>query len=166
MLMRRLPIRFNADPKKIILLYLEPGKSERLPRFFEFVDKIGREENKKILEETAKHFAHRHRMYKEKHIEHAQRGLTELNLSPGWNEDQLLAFGSFLTKEYAVEAAALFNPSIVPHPDQLNLEEGSIRFVLTLRSVGEGHISSIGFMEGVLNAQNEITFTPQGPWRT
>lgn len=164
--MRRLPIRFNADPKKIILLYLDPGRSERLPRFFEFVDNIDKEENTKLLEETARLFAHRHRMYKEKLHEHAQRGLAELNLSPGWNEDQILAFGSFLTKEYSVEAAALFNPSIVPHPDQSNLEEGAIRFILTLRSVGEGHISSIGFMEGVLNARNEITFTHQGPWRT
>jgi predicted GH43/DUF377 family glycosyl hydrolase len=79
---------------------------------------------------------------------------------------QELVFGSFLTKEYSVEAAALFNPSIVSHPDQSDLAAGETRFVLTLRSVGEGHISSIGFMEGVIDAQLRIRFTPQGPWRT
>lgn len=166
MLMRRLPIRFNADPKKIILLYLEPGNSDRLPRFFSFVDGINEADNVALLDETAAIFSRRHRMYKEKLLEHAERGLTTLNLSPGWNENQKLAFGSFLTKEYSVEAAALFNPSIVPHPDQSDLEEGSTRFVLTLRSVGEGHISSIGFMEGIVDADNTITFTKQGPWRT
>ncbi|MBK9105451.1 MAG: glycoside hydrolase family 130 protein [Saprospiraceae bacterium] len=85
---------------------------------------------------------------------------------PQLTAKQELVFGSYLTKEYSVEAAALFNPSIVPHPDQSGLAVGETRFVLTLRSVGEGHISSIGFMEGVIDGQNKITFTPQGPWRT
>ena len=82
------------------------------------------------------------------------------------NEKQKIVFGSYLTKEYSVEAAALFNPSIVPHPDQSNLKEGELRFVLTLRSVGEGHISSIGFMEGIIDKDHNIRFAEQGPWRT
>ncbi|HJW28531.1 MAG TPA: glycoside hydrolase family 130 protein, partial [Saprospiraceae bacterium] len=77
-----------------------------------------------------------------------------------------LVFGSYLSKEYSVEAAALFNPSIVPHPDQSGLSSAETRFVLTLRSVGEGHISSIGFMEGIIDGQQQIRFTEQGNWRT
>jgi hypothetical protein len=56
-----------------------------------------------------------------------------------------------------LEAAALFNPSIVPHPDQSDLPEGSLRFVLSLRATGEGHISSITFRTGFLDREGQIT---------
>jgi predicted GH43/DUF377 family glycosyl hydrolase len=61
-----------------------------------------------------------------------------------------------------VEAAALFNPSIVPAPDQTGLREGQLRFVMSLRAVGEGHLSSIEFRSGVLDAQAEMTIDPPG----
>jgi hypothetical protein len=57
------------------------------------------------------------------------------------NERKLL-LGSYFSHEYSLEAAALFNPSIVPHPDQSDLPKGSLRFILSLRATGEGHISS------------------------
>ncbi len=53
--------------------------------------------------------------------------------------------GAYFTHEYSPESAALFNPSIVPHPDQSGLPEGALRFILSLRATGEGHISSITF---------------------
>jgi len=65
--------------------------------------------------------------------------------------------GAYFTHEYSFEAAALFNPSIVPHPDQSDLPDGSLRFVLSLRATGEGHISSITFRTGILDAKNNIT---------
>jgi predicted GH43/DUF377 family glycosyl hydrolase len=68
-----------------------------------------------------------------------------------------LLIGAYFTHEYSFEAAALFNPSIVPHPDQSGLPEGSLRFVLSLRATGEGHISSITFRTGILDAKNNIT---------
>src|SRR4030095_10972482 len=166
MSIRRLPIHFDADPKKVILLYLDPLKSGRLDRFYNFVSQLTEEKTDKLYEETRTIFGHRHRKLNETFREHAQIGLAALNKNSKFSEKQELVFGSFLTKEYSVEAAALFNPSIVPHPDQQNLNDGETRFVLTLRSVGEGHISSIGFMEGVVDLQNHIRFTEQGPWRT
>jgi predicted GH43/DUF377 family glycosyl hydrolase len=60
--------------------------------------------------------------------------------------------------EYSIESAALFNPSIVPHPDQSNLPDGSLRFIMSLRATGEGHLSSIVFRSGVLDATNTILF--------
>ena len=66
--------------------------------------------------------------------------------------------GAYFTQEYALESAALFNPSIVWHPDQSGLAAGSRRFVLSLRATGEGHISSITFRSGVVDAENKITF--------
>jgi predicted GH43/DUF377 family glycosyl hydrolase len=68
--------------------------------------------------------------------------------------------GSYFTHEYSPESAALFNPSIVPHPDQTDLPRGALRFILSLRATGEGHISSITFREGVVSARHRITLTP------
>src|SRR5204863_9124083 len=68
--------------------------------------------------------------------------------------------GSYFTHEYSPESAALFNPSIVPHPDQTGLPKGALRFILSLRATGEGHISSITFRTGVISAQHRITLTP------
>src|SRR4030095_13945259 len=166
MSIRRLPIHFDADPKKVILLYLDPLKSGRLDRFYNYVSQLTEEKTDKLYEETRTIFGHRHRKLNETFREHAQIGLAALNKTSKFSEKQEMVFGSFLTKEYSVEAAALFNPSIVPHPDQQGLAPGETRFVLSLRSVGEGHISSIGFMEGVIDAAQYISFTSQGPWRT
>jgi len=71
-------------------------------------------------------------------------------------ERQLL-LGAYFTHEYSLEAAALFNPSIVPHPDQSDLPPGSLRFILSLRATGEGHISSITFRTGYLDREGAIT---------
>lgn len=166
MLIQRLPQHFDADPKKVILLYLDPGQSDRLTRFAGFVENLSDAQADQLLDETQSLFGHRHRRYKELLLAHAHTGKAALYPSPTFSEKQEVVFGSFLTKEYSVEAAALFNPSIVAHPDQSGLAAGETRFVLTLRSVGEGHISSVGFMEGVIDGQNKITFTSQGPWRT
>jgi predicted GH43/DUF377 family glycosyl hydrolase len=68
--------------------------------------------------------------------------------------------GAYFTKEYSIESAALFNPSIVPHPDQSQIKKGSMRFVMSLRATGEGHISSIVFRSGVLDRNNRIMFDP------
>ena len=68
--------------------------------------------------------------------------------------------GSYFTHEYSPESAALFNPSIVLHPDQKGVPAGALRFILSLRATGEGHISSITFREGVISAQRRITLAP------
>jgi predicted GH43/DUF377 family glycosyl hydrolase len=70
--------------------------------------------------------------------------------------------GAYFTHEYSVEAAALFNPSIVPAPDQSGLPRGAQRFVMSLRAVGEGHLSSIEFRSGVLGANGELGIDDAG----
>jgi predicted GH43/DUF377 family glycosyl hydrolase len=67
-----------------------------------------------------------------------------------------LYIGALFSGEYALEAAALFNPSIVPHPDQSNLRAGELRFIMSLRATGEGHISSIEFRTGTIQADHAI----------
>jgi predicted GH43/DUF377 family glycosyl hydrolase len=74
-----------------------------------------------------------------------------------FSADQSQLIGAFFLHEYSFEAAALFNPSIVPHPDQTGLAPGATRFVLSLRAVGEGHVSSLTFRSGVVAADGSVT---------
>jgi predicted GH43/DUF377 family glycosyl hydrolase len=68
--------------------------------------------------------------------------------------------GAYFMHEYSFEAAALFNPSIVPHPDQSGTAEGSKRFIISLRAVGEGHISSLTFRSGAVDQDGLVTIDP------
>lgn len=78
------------------------------------------------------------------------------------SEARRLLIGACFTHEYSFEAAALFNPSIVPHPDQGGLGAGELRFVLSLRATGEGHVSSVAFRSGVVGAAGELRLDPPG----
>lgn len=75
---------------------------------------------------------------------------------------QRLLIGSYFLLEYSLESAALFSPSMVPHPDQTNLPPGAVRFVLSLRATGEGHISSITFRSGIVHSDLRIEMDPAG----
>jgi predicted GH43/DUF377 family glycosyl hydrolase len=79
---------------------------------------------------------------------------------PPFSRIQRQLIGAYFLHEYSFEAAALFNPSIVPHPDQSGAGEGEKRFVLSLRSVGEGHISSLTFRSGTVTAQGIVNVDP------
>jgi predicted GH43/DUF377 family glycosyl hydrolase len=73
------------------------------------------------------------------------------------SEERKLLLGGYFTHEYSLEAAALFNPSMVPHPDQSHVPAGSLRFILSLRATAEGHVSSIVFRSGILDADSNVT---------
>ncbi len=70
--------------------------------------------------------------------------------------DQAHLIGAYFSQEYAFEAAALLNPSIVPAPDQAGVPEGALRFIMSLRGVGEGHVSSITFRTGTFKADGSV----------
>jgi predicted GH43/DUF377 family glycosyl hydrolase len=76
--------------------------------------------------------------------------------------DQWLLIGAFFTEEFSIESAALFNPSVVPHFDQTGLAEGDTRLIMSLRGVGEGHISSLIFQTGVWHADSSVTLEARG----
>jgi predicted GH43/DUF377 family glycosyl hydrolase len=77
-----------------------------------------------------------------------------------FSEVQRQLIGAYFLHEYSFEASALFNPSIVPHPDQSGIPSGSLRFILSLRAVGEGHVSSLTFRAGTIAADGSITVDP------
>jgi predicted GH43/DUF377 family glycosyl hydrolase len=76
------------------------------------------------------------------------------------SHERKLLLGSVFSGEYAIESAALFNPSLVPHPDQTTAPEGGLRFIMSLRATGEGHISSIEFRAGTIESDGIITIDP------
>ena len=76
------------------------------------------------------------------------------------SHERELLIGALFSCEYALESAAIFNPSIVPHPDQSGVPEGGLRFIMSLRATGEGHISSIEFRSGNITPEGGITMDP------
>jgi predicted GH43/DUF377 family glycosyl hydrolase len=78
------------------------------------------------------------------------------------DHDRSLLIGAYFSEEYAFEAAALLNPSMVVHPDQSGLAAGDLRFVLSLRGVGEGHVSSVTFRTGTSHADGTLTIDVPG----
>lgn len=78
----------------------------------------------------------------------------------GLDEQTQLLIACYMTAEYSVEAAAFFNPSIVPHPVQDGVPPGGLRFIMSFRATGEGHISSVAFRSGILHADCSLMLDP------
>ena len=78
------------------------------------------------------------------------------------NEAQARLIATFFSEEFSIESAALFNPSVVPHFDQSGLPDGDVRLILSLRGIGEGHVSSVIFQTGVWHADGRATLDPRG----
>ena len=77
-----------------------------------------------------------------------------------FSQAQRQLIGAYFLNEYSFEASALFNPSIVPHPDQSDAPKGGLRFILSLRAIGEGHVSSLTFRAGTIAADGSLTVDP------
>src|SRR5882672_5471861 len=76
------------------------------------------------------------------------------------NTTQRRLIGAYFLHEYSFEASALFNPSIVRHPDQTGAPKNGCRFILSLRAVGEGHISSLTFRSGTIDGDGNVSVDP------
>src|SRR5207249_6218211 len=118
-----------------------------------------------LLREVMTEFSDRHQQTKDLLKSGFERVKGSLLTNQKISEERRLLLGAYFTHEYALEAAALFNPSIVPHPEQSGLAPGALRFILSLRATGEGHISSVTFRTGIVDATNQITVTINPPTR-
>ena len=150
-------IRLYASAKAVIAQFLKlPGES-RISNIIQRVKNLNDAEVESLLEKVMKEFAWRHRDITSIFTDHFntinRQYKNDLLL---FSENKKLLLGAFFTKEYSIQAAALFNPSIVPHPDQTALQQGTQRFVMSLRATGEGHISSIAFHTGTIDASGNI----------
>jgi predicted GH43/DUF377 family glycosyl hydrolase len=157
--------RFLPDPRRVITkpylpgeeIYTPDGKS-RVKVVLDRIMAIPADEVSAILGGVLSNFAHRHRDFIQ--TLHHNFQLVAQHLEPGATpvEELRLLIGAYFTHEYSIETAALFNPSMVPAPDQSGLAAGQQRFIMSVRAVGEGHVSSIGFRTGVIDDRRNLTF--------
>ncbi|MEO6167988.1 MAG: glycosidase, partial [Chitinophagales bacterium] len=150
-------VRLYASAKAVITQFLHLPGSDRVSHVVKRVKGLSEEEVDNLMEKAMKDFSRRHRNVERIFSNHFcriedQYGSSLAHLS----SKKKLLLGAFFTKEYSIQAAALFNPSIVPHPDQRNLNAGELRLILSLRATGEGHISSIVFQTGVVDDKANI----------
>jgi predicted GH43/DUF377 family glycosyl hydrolase len=116
-----------------------------------------------ILADLEGRYAVRHPDIHEVWMESFERVAALVPPGAAVNDERRMLIGAYFTMEYAVEAAALFNPSIVPAINQAGLAPGCTRFLMSLRATGEGHLSSIVFRVGVIDAENRITMEDNAP---
>jgi predicted GH43/DUF377 family glycosyl hydrolase len=156
----------RPDQSRVLLRPFSPGDAERLARIMERVLAIPEDRVGPLLDEVSAEFSRRHQQIHDLFLErfHQVQGL--LLTENGLSEARKLLIGSHFLAEYSLESAALFNPSIVPHPDQTDLPAGALRFVLSLRATGEGHISSITFRAGIIHSDLRIEILPASGFLT
>ncbi len=185
----RKDMRFNPDPTRIITRFFQPGGPERVLNIIERVLSLSDDDVNITLNQVLRNFSRRHRNISkifEKNFIKIKAVFDDLNsdLKPDFKKNVLklkkilqglskttkhdsikrrLLIGSFFTMEFSIESAAFFNPSIIEDPDQSNLrEEGQKRVIVSFRATGEGHISSIVFLSGIIDKENNIIFKPKG----
>ncbi len=166
-------IRLHADPSRVVLRPFHLGwQAKNAPggRALKLLQDIGGMSDAAVeaeYERVRKDFAERHwqteAMFHQRFTELEEE--SDFDCSEFSPTRQKLA-GAFFCHEYTYAAAALMNPSIVPHPDQSGLADDTCRFVLSLRAVGEGHISSIAFREGIAETDGDFQLWPQSACAT
>ncbi|HEO64453.1 MAG TPA: glycosidase [Spirochaetes bacterium] len=153
----RKPIRFDQNDKRVISRFHFPHGEIRVTKIIHRILSLPDDETNKILKQVLIDFSHRHKHIDtvfDDHFKHVEKYIPENAVLSQEKKDLI---GAYFTNEYSIQAAAFFNPSIVPHMDQSDLEEGSIRLILSFRSTGEGHVSSIEFRTIVVDKNHEIT---------
>jgi predicted GH43/DUF377 family glycosyl hydrolase len=163
-LVRRTPIHIAADTSRVVTRLFVPGhegfdqQESRSNSVLQRVLELSDEEVQRSLDDVTARFDGRHRGLTETFREHADELSDRLSPDRRLSPTRRLLLGATFTSEYAIEGAALCNPSMVMHPDQRGITPGDIRFVMSVRAIGEGHSSSIGFRTGTISASAEVTF--------
>lgn len=160
----RTHIQIRPDPSRVFFRPFEWSSRERIQRIVARVTALSRSDAEHEASIMLERFEGRHERLQGFLLSRFERVRDHLISDQPLNHCERLLIGAYFTLEYSLEAAALFNPSIVPHPDQSGLEQVSLRFLLSLRATGEGHISSIVFRTGVINQQGSIVVDLPSPF--
>ena len=149
-----------GDSSRVIAKLNLPHDTYRIPKIIRRIIDLPDATAENLLEQVMLDFSERHRDIKRVFALHLDKVKEYVPRDIEISGTKRALIGAYFTMEYSIESAALFNPSIVPHPDQSHLEKGSMRFILSLRATGEGHVSSIVFRSGCLDQDNKILFDP------
>jgi len=159
-----LPLRLEPDPTRVIARLFVPGDEARIRGIIQRALAIPEPEAQQIAGRLKESFDDRHRDLVDVVADHFDAVRQYVPDEGSMSGSRKLLIGACFTMEYSIEAAALFNPSMVPAIDQSGLPPGSIRFLMSLRATGEGHVSSIVFRRGVVDAGNNIDIEPASPF--
>ncbi|MBC8770064.1 glycoside hydrolase family 130 protein [Arenibacter sp. BSSL-BM3] len=156
---QRKDVKFLPDNSRVVARFFNNGEkrtSELIKRVIS-LDEAGVDRE---LDHTLREFAGRHRNISKiflRHFENHRSLIEEMNLDVGSiSQEEKLLIGSYATMEYSIESAAMFNPSIIEDFDQSFLAKGEKRVIISFRATGEGHLSSIVFRRGILDANNDF----------
>src|SRR5205809_3411273 len=153
----------RPDQSRVLLRPFSPEDSQRAGRIIARIMLLPETRVGPLLDEVSAEFSQRHQQIHKAFLERFEQVRDLLLTDEKISEQRKLLIGSYFVCEFSLESAALFNPSIIPHPDQTDLPAGALRFVLSLRATGEGHISSITFRTGVIDPDHRIEVqTPTG----
>ena len=159
-LVKRRSTLLNAESARVITRTHIPGDKLRTRGLIVRVSKLRDDDVHNLLEAVYEDFSGRHRNFRAALQRNFDRIAEHVPKRISLSSEQELLLGAYFTAEYSVEAAALFNPSVVIHPDQKGVDKGSQRFVMSFRATGEGHVSSIEFRSGIVDANDDILFDP------
>ncbi len=152
----------QPDQTRVLLRPFTPGDAQRCGRVISRILALPEDQIAPLLAEVSAEFSERHPEIQRMFLERFKQVRAHHVPDDGVSDARRSLIGAYFLAEYSLESAALFNPSIVPHVDQSNLPTGALRFVLSLRATGEGHISSITFRTGIVHADNRVEVLKPG----
>jgi predicted GH43/DUF377 family glycosyl hydrolase len=166
--------RLHADPSRVVLRPFHLGwqakgaPGTRAQKLVHDIAALSEAEVKAEYKRVRTDFVARHwqteKMFDER-FEEVEDETPDIDFSK-FSRTRKRLIGAFFCHEYSYAAAALMNPSIVPHPDQSGISGDAVRFIMSLRAVGEGHISSVAFREGIAEPDGSFSLWPQGTMAT
>ncbi len=167
-------LRLHADPSRVVVrpfhigwMASQNGGLSRSQRLINEVLGMSPQEARDQLELVLKDFEARHWQTRRVFMTRYDEIASAHGLDGGAiGDEKRQLIGAYFCHEYSYAAAALMNPSAVPHPDQSGMEDGAMRIVMSLRAVGEGHISSVAFREGIITTDNQLKLAPEPPFAT
>jgi predicted GH43/DUF377 family glycosyl hydrolase len=167
--LNRQALHLRPDPTRVIVRPfkpateprdLNPTDKTRANHIVERVLGLDPETADRQLADVLENFLGRHRNLLQTFEARAAEMEDALADHVGFTQVQRQLVGAYFLNEYSFEASALFNPSIVAHPDQAGTPSNSLRFILSLRAVGEGHVSSLTFRSGLVAADGTVSIEP------
>lgn len=152
--------RLFPQSERVIIRPFIPGSTQHISTIINRALALSDEEVTEDLTLVRQEFDSRHFDIEALLMTHYEKVLQHIFTPTPISRERQLLIGALFSGEYALESAALFNPSIVAHPDQTGIEEGGMRFIMSLRATGEGHISSIEFRGGTIDSNGKLSFDP------
>src|SRR5262245_36475094 len=158
----RLPIQLLPDTSRVITRYFGLGEENRIRDVVGRILAIPETTVAVLVADLERDFRTIHPHIDEVFLEHYECVKHHLPSDGPISDERRRLIGACFTMEYAIESAALFNPSMVPAINQANVPPGAVRFVMSLRATGEGHISSIVFRRGLVDADCNVSVDAPG----